>query len=204
MNGMGRHLDDDAELYALGLLEAAERDRVDEHVRDCAACAERLGRAEGAVAALVERTQGAPRRRLPTWPTAVAAALALTTSALLGHDLGLQRALADDGRMLDAMVTSHFTHVPFSDPAGGAYPAKVVYDQHGRWMEIIADRPANWCVSIIGRDGSSRVLAQKPVARGRSSVVFIDAMPPVREVELEDAAGRELARARPVIDGDRT
>ncbi len=44
------HFDEELELYALGMLEPGERDRVDVHVRTCDACAERLGRAEGAVA----------------------------------------------------------------------------------------------------------------------------------------------------------
>jgi anti-sigma factor RsiW len=48
------HIDDSAELYALGALDEPERRRVDAHVATCAPCAQRLGEAERAVTFAIE------------------------------------------------------------------------------------------------------------------------------------------------------
>jgi anti-sigma-K factor RskA len=48
------HIDDMAELYALGALDDLERKRVDAHVATCAQCARRLGEAERAVTSAIE------------------------------------------------------------------------------------------------------------------------------------------------------
>jgi anti-sigma-K factor RskA len=45
-----RHIDELAELYALGSLEAAERAVVERHVRGCIACADRIRAAEQTIA----------------------------------------------------------------------------------------------------------------------------------------------------------
>jgi anti-sigma factor RsiW len=44
MTSSTNHFDEELELYALGMLEPDERDRIDEHVRACDACAERKPR----------------------------------------------------------------------------------------------------------------------------------------------------------------
>ena len=46
------------------VLDDAERDRVDAHLATCDACARNVGDAEAAIAALVDRTQRAPQRRV--------------------------------------------------------------------------------------------------------------------------------------------
>jgi len=48
------HIDDSAELYALGALDDLERKRVDAHVATCARCARRLDEAERAVTHAIE------------------------------------------------------------------------------------------------------------------------------------------------------
>src|SRR5258708_1018781 len=49
------HIEESAELYALGTLDAAERKRVDEHVRICETCAARIGDAEATIEHLVHQ-----------------------------------------------------------------------------------------------------------------------------------------------------
>lgn len=197
------HLGDEAELYALGLLEADERERVDAHVGTCGACAERLGEAERTVAALVERSQ---RRRAPAsgrWALAVAAALVLMSGGLVQQNLALRGALGEDGQILDGMVESHFAHAPFLTPAGGPFPAKVVYDEHGRWLQVIAVRPADWRISVTSRDGTARELAEHPVVRGPASMLFVQTPAALRTVTIEDSTGKTLGRATLVFPADR-
>jgi len=64
---MSAHLGDDAELYALGLLEPERRAEIDAHVAGCADCVRLLGEAEATAAALADTLP-----RLP--PSAAAAA----------------------------------------------------------------------------------------------------------------------------------
>src|ERR1700722_9611436 len=93
------HPHDDLELYALGMLEPAERDAVDAHVATCMPCLELLGRAEAVGAELASALprhsasrslsarvtsslhQLEPRPRMqrgwPGWGLAAAAAFAL-------------------------------------------------------------------------------------------------------------------------------
>jgi hypothetical protein len=60
---MNQHLGDEAELYALGILESVERDAVDAHLAVCAECSQRVGAAEMTVARLasvVPRVEPSP------------------------------------------------------------------------------------------------------------------------------------------------
>ena len=92
---MTEHIEELAELYALGSLDDLERLRVERHVSQCAICAARLHQAEETVTAVAEaqplhappaRLQERlhrsikPARRWPQWqmwPAAVAAILVL-------------------------------------------------------------------------------------------------------------------------------
>src|ERR1700688_4487918 len=56
----GMHVDENAELYALGTLSDSERAAVDAHVATCASCAQRVGEAEETVAALAVRQAAVP------------------------------------------------------------------------------------------------------------------------------------------------
>ncbi len=196
------HFDEELELYALGMLEPPEQARVDEHVRTCDACAERLGRAEAAVTALVAGAQQRRVRRLPSWPIAVAAAFALTSAVLFGQNVALRGALASDGHMLDAIVLSHFVHVPFSAVTAEPVVAKVIYEQHGHWYQIVAERPADWSVTVTRADGTVQPIAAKPEARGSASTLSLAALGPLRAIDLHDAHGRIIAHARPALTPD--
>ena len=50
------HITEEADLYALGLLEADERAEIDDHVSICDPCARRLARAEATVTTMVDAT----------------------------------------------------------------------------------------------------------------------------------------------------
>ena len=94
------HIDHEAELYALGMLDDEERARIDEHLLTCEPCTVLVGNAEAALAALIDSTQERrPKQRRAWWPIAVAAAFALATLGLLGQNVILHGALSSDGSL---------------------------------------------------------------------------------------------------------
>jgi hypothetical protein len=152
MNGIG-HIDDLAELYALGTLDQAERERVDAHAQACDVCAARLGEAEAAVAQLVD--DAAPphsldkrmrvalvRNPAPRWLGALVAAAfvaGLLPSAWLWQAMHARSAFDADRRTaIVAMLHSHFTHAPFTALASEAPKAKVLFARGARWCYIVA------------------------------------------------------------------
>lgn len=143
------HIDDLAELYALGALNDVERAGVDRHAQSCAECAARVGQAERFVAGTIAEREPSPQldcrmraafttRRAPVlaW-TAFAAAIA--AAFILG--LLLQRPpafQADHDRALVAMAGSHFLHAQFTPLAPNAPKAKVIYGRNKPWRFFIA------------------------------------------------------------------
>ncbi len=204
------HIDDTAELYALGMLDESERERVDAHVRDCVPCLERLGRAEATVAAMAEANieKFAPvvdlaahrRRSVPAWAGyAAAAVFAISTGVLAQQNHVLSGAVHSDGLMLGAMVRSHFAHAQFSSPSGTPLEAKVIYERHGQWYDIVAlDAQPSWRLAVV-RDGSTVVMPQSFTQRGNADVMTLRDMGRVRELQLRDANGTVIGRVRPAV-----
>lgn len=198
-----QHIGENAELYALGLLGPAERESIDEHVITCDECAKRLGRAERGVAGLLTASVRHKTWRLPSWPLAVAAAFAMTSGIVLNQNFALRGALAADGRSYDALVHSHFMHVPFvSSDAGAPVAAKVIYERNGRWFQIVALRAPDWHVTLIDANGKRQPIHESPEARGATSVLMLTPKMRVRGIELSDAGGKPIALAEPMLVSD--
>ena len=208
MNEHSTHLDDDAELYALGLLDADERDRVDAHVLVCDACAARLARAESTMAALVDGTLAGggaetvrgPRRVSPfAWMSAAAAAFVIATAGLTQQNLALRADVRDDGAMLAAMVNGHFAHAQFVAPGGTPIAAKVVYEQHGRWYRVLAaGADTRWRVAVV-RPGAAPVVApQRFSVRGEVAELGLPGGT-MRELRLIDPSGAVAGIVRPAV-----
>ena len=150
---MNAHIGENAELYALGVLDERTRALVDAHASNCEACAARLGEAERTIA-LIEEDAGVPAsldRRMRTaferprrgrFPGGVAAA-AFVLGALpsLWFWNGAHEARAfNDGHAaaLQAMVSSHFAHAQFTPLVSEAPSAKLIYARTGRWIFVVA------------------------------------------------------------------
>ena len=223
------HVADNAELYALGMLEEAERAAVDAHARDCAACAQRLGQAEATVSDMLDTTlpsepaprellqrmdalrrppleKRAPRRFTPTlksWGMAAAAVFAIATGVLTQRVFTLQHALRSDGTVFTAMIASHFNHAQFVGPAGNTIAAKAIYERHGRWYQILASKgdPA-WRIAIAKRLGEPATdVPERFTRRGDALIMSFAATEPIAELQLVDAAGRVVGRVHPKISG---
>jgi anti-sigma factor RsiW len=168
---MNQHLGDDAELYALGALEPAERDAVDAHLTVCAECAQRVGAAEETVAHLASvvpraepspelgariRASAAMRRsdkhlpreqagralRLVWMAVAASLVLAVALGAALVQSGVLKDQLRADDLALVHVVYGHFQHAPLTRRVPSALAAaKVLYASDGSWLYVVADRP---------------------------------------------------------------
>ena len=196
------HIDEEAELYALGMLDDGDRALVDEHLVTCAPCTAKIGDAEYAVAALIDSSQLRPQqRRTAWWPIAVAAAFAVAAGGLLGQNIVMHGALGADGTMLATLVDSHFNHAQFQAPGGTPMTAKAIYDRHGKWYEILTDGTPAWHVVFIRPDGTRDVVAAVEfVRRGAASIVYLAPTGPVKSINLEDAAGHIIGSVHPIVN----
>jgi hypothetical protein len=201
------HIEDLAELYALGTLGARQRELVDAHVRTCDACAARLGEAETTVAQLMDEVEppatldrrvrsafapGAPGRWMPVL---VAAAFIVGLLPALGMWSGIfgSRGFDTDRELaVRAMVTSHFVHTPFTALASDAPKAKLIYGRSSNWRFIIAQTPRALDVAVQ-ENGTTRVLGRLHV-RGDAAELFISNAPQSRAYVLLDGT-RPVARA---------
>ncbi|HKU66309.1 MAG TPA: hypothetical protein VJP85_00890 [Candidatus Baltobacteraceae bacterium] len=149
------HIDELAELHALGVLDDTERASVDAHVRSCGVCAKRVGEAEALIAGTIEEREPPPTLDVrvrnaftqrsavapPRWGALVAAAFVigllpgLLFAALYRPAAPFQ---SDRDRAVAAMVNSHFSHAQFAALAPGAPKAKVLYGRKAPWRFFIA------------------------------------------------------------------
>jgi hypothetical protein len=197
------HIDQEAELYALGMLDDEERARVDDHLIACEPCTVLVGQAEAAVAALDDSTQERRgERRAAWWPVAVAAAFAVAAMGLLGQNVIMRSALGSDGAILAMMVNSHFDHTQFQAPGGAEIPAKAIYERHGKWFEILADGTPAWHVVFVRPDGTRDPAGAEFSRRGAASIVYVAQSAPVRSIDLEDATGHVVGSVHPVVQAD--
>jgi hypothetical protein len=225
MNHHERHIDDEAELYALGMLDEHESARVNAHVRACDPCAERLGRAEATVAAMVDATLPSAAsipvplipqaRRLVRWPqlrfgfglpawgaAAATLALAVSTGVLADQNLAMRGALRSDGNAMLAMVQSHFVHAQFASPSGTPIEAKVIYERHGRWYEVLArGADPSWRLEMVRGNGQPVQLSQGFARRGEIGMLRIAGAGRIEELQLRDGSGKLMGSVRPVVAG---
>jgi hypothetical protein len=196
------HIDQEAELYALGMLDDVERDRIDAHLTTCLDCTRRIGEAEEAMAAVIDATQVVPQKRAPRWPIAVAAAFALATLGLAGQSFLMHGELDKDGAIMATMVNSHFLHAQFAAPNGTPLGAKAIYERHGKWYQILADGTPSWHVVFIEPDGTRSVEPEHFARRGASSVLMVTPSTPVRTIELDDADGHIIGTVHATLAGE--
>jgi hypothetical protein len=170
---VSEHLGDDAELYPLGILDAAAAQTVEEHIATCPSCAERVAQARsvaGSLATALPAREPSPelgeRLRASTAPRAqhgvrnrfdlawaFAAVLVLALLALGWQNLVLRRHLTHQDLALATLVHSHFNHVSMIPAPGNTIAAKILYARNGSWIYVIVENPS----------ASLRAVAETPV-----------------------------------------
>lgn len=190
------HVDELAELYALGELDERESARLEAHIAQCAACLRRVGEAEETVLALESATKpiansaaearSLDRRRPPVWWWAVPAIAAAFVIGLL-----LPRPAPEANRATLAMIHSHFAHAQFSG-AAGAPPAKVIYARDRSWYYVIVDSRARF--DVYGLAGARASLLGTTENAGAASELFVRAANRLDRLQLR-SEGKTLEEA---------
>ncbi len=215
----GDHVRDQAEAYALGLLDDAERAAVDAHVGTCDECVRLVGQAEETVASLASalprmtpsaalkarlgsslaaasgraRPSLALARLRAIAPLATAAALALALGGALVQNNQMRGELAQENGALTHVVHAHFLHVNMTPAPGESLVAKVLFARDGSWIYVLADRPPRGLRVVATVDGVERDLG--PLASdGTVGSLFAEVQKP-SDVSLRDGT-RTIASAR--------
>lgn len=205
-----KHIDELAELYALGALSDEDRALVEAHLAQCASCSARVGASEAVIASLVDagvRAEPAPpelaahimrsatRRPAravfaslrPLLGLAAALVLALGLSLLhvsrQNHDL---RAGLDADEHAFAMLThSHFRHAEFSKATAGAPAAKVLYARDGSWFYVVMDG-AQHNLHVVGEAGGIAHDYGIAGVHGHTTTLFAENTKGTTRIELRD------------------
>jgi anti-sigma-K factor RskA len=198
---MSPHIGDDAECYALGLLDAARRAEIDAHVASCDSCLRLIGGAEETAAALASVLPGAKpsvrlagtfgpgRRRAPVERYGWIAGLAVAATFIVAlgtswNQTGVLRgALQADQLAVATLVHSHFLHVTMTAaPAAGPLAAKVVYARDGTWLYVLVDHPSG-PIDVEAKIGGKSWSAGRATSNGGTATLFV--RPPGRPESVE-------------------
>jgi Putative zinc-finger len=191
------HLDDDAELYALGLTDRERDAEIEAHLAECDACRTRVVAAEEAAASLAAALPpvpaAAPRR---SWWPALAAAAAVVfaaTAAVEGisaHAASTQLARTDGA--LAVIASSHFGHTTLrSDPG---VVAKALYARDGGWCYVLATGAPRGAHVVMHRGAALRDMGA--LDAGEPATLFVREAGRADEITVV-ADGRIIARGVP-------
>lgn len=184
------HVDELAELYALGALDDSERDTVDKHIASCTQCLRRVGEAEETMLALERGTHAAvgfragrktlpfARRRAMSWWAAPAIAAAFIVGLLV------PRPLAPPNPATLAMIGSHFSHAQFAGPPG-APAAKVIYARDRSWYYVLVVGSRRF--EVYGVQSGRSTLLGTTTSNGSTSELFVRSAPRFDRIELRSA-----------------
>lgn len=191
MNQARDHLGEDAALYALGALDDAARELVDEHVAVCAACAHLLGRAEADVTAMVEadrqtpapselqlrvaRSWRAPQTR-PVWATYAAVAAGLLVGVLPSAYFWQQSQATHNAMVADSDAMNRLATTPFKTAAFGGMDdgatARVMYATNGSWYVVLV-HGASTALQVAWMHDGQRTMLGTPHMHGDVAMLYL-------------------------------
>lgn len=193
---MIEHIDEFAELYALGSLDDLERARVERHAATCAPCAARLSDAEETVAEIaagepafepsarlrerLEASVALPRRgfTMHWWQGALAVAAALVL-ALIPAWLAVDRSrlvsqvMRQDERALARIAAAQtFNRAVFFAHGNRPMDAKVLYGPRGDWYYVVVMHPRPDMKVAYVHDGRMEMLGTVAM-HGESGTLYL-------------------------------
>jgi len=178
------HLNEDAELYALGLTDLDRTSEIEAHLTECVPCRDRVIAAEAAAASLaatlppmpdVAVSAAPPRASTASrgwWaPLATAAAFLFAATAVV--EGGLARSAGDRVQRTDvaltALASSHFGHTTLTSSPGVI--AKVIYSRDGSWAYVVANGTPSGAHLVARESGTQHDLG--PLDAGRPATLFV-------------------------------
>jgi hypothetical protein len=158
------HLDDDAELYALGLTERERDAEIEAHLASCAQCRTRVVAAEEAAASLaaalppMPAASAAASSRRGGWWAALATAAAVVFAATAGYEGFSAHAatsqLARTDGALAVIAASHFGHTTLTSDRGVV--AKALYGRDGSWCYVVVSGAPRGAHVVMHRGAAVR------------------------------------------------
>jgi anti-sigma-K factor RskA len=217
---MTEHPTDDLGLHALGLLDAGEREAIEQHLATCEACRDELAAHRATVAALGEAVAAAPRSelrerivghhagfRLPLLQLAPAASILLTIALVVSlAALSQERAMRDAYGQALAVLANGGRVVPLDAKPDAGQRGAIVLSRDGASYLVLQlpPPPAGMAYEAwIIRDGVASPAGMAPTLSGVITMQLHDALRPgdTAAVTLEDAAGAKQPTGAPLLIG---
>ncbi|HTD33842.1 MAG TPA: hypothetical protein VK665_09300 [Candidatus Elarobacter sp.] len=198
------HLDDDAELYALGLTERERDAEIEAHLAACEPCRARVVAAEAAAASLAAALPPAPgtvRRALAGrawWPSVAVAASVVFGAVAATESFAAQSASARLARTdvaLTAIASSHFGHTTLTSDPGVI--AKAIYARDGAWCYVVASGAPRGAHVVMHRGTTARDLGA--LDPGAPATLFVRDPGRSDEIELVADGGHVVAHGKPAF-----
>lgn len=209
---MSEHIEEQAELYAIGALDDSERRAVEAHVAECEACVQRLSIAEDAVAEMeVARAQHRPPAQLqrrvraialrsgPRWPSfvpAVAAALILgllPSAYFWQQSRAMHAAMLADADAMNRLATAPHRSAAFSEMSDGS-AATVMYGPDGSWYVVLV-RGASHALSVAWMHDGRRTMLGTAEPHGDVAMLYLPKSHRMDQLALMDGE-RLVAQAQ--------
>jgi anti-sigma factor RsiW len=208
------HLDDDAELYALGLTEAERGAEIEAHIAACEPCRARVVAAEAAAASLAAalppapaaepvpaRSSASPRLGIAArswWPSVAVAAAVVFGAVAATESFAAQTATARLARTdvaLTAIASSHFGHTTLTSDPGVV--AKAIYARDGAWCYVVASGAPRGAHLVMHRGATTRDLGA--LDPGAPATLFVRDPGRPDEIALVAADGHVVAHGKPAF-----
>lgn len=183
------HIEDRAELYALGALDRRESATIETHVRTCPSCAQVVGSAERDVALVASME---PRRKAPRelsarieraiapsparWhvPAALAAALlvGLLPSAYFWTEYRAQRSdMLVQSAAMERIASVDHRSATFR-PTHGALAAQVIYGSDGSWYVVVV-RDTSRVLGVAWMHDGERTMLGNAIPHGKLATLYL-------------------------------
>lgn len=205
------HIDDAADLYALGALDDEERRAIDRHVAQCDACARLLSEAEERVATLAQadvqhRAPAQLERRVSSIvrsrPRPSASFMAIAAALVIGllpsayfwqQNQAMHAAMVADADAMNRVASSPHRSVAFSEMPGGS-AARVMYAPDGTWYVVMV-RGASRALSVAWMHDGQQTMLGTAMPHGEVALLYLPRSHRMDQLALMDG-DRVVAEAQ--------
>lgn len=202
---MSDHIGDDAALYALGLLDEAERAAVDAHVDRCEACQRLLSQAFDDVALAVEaeaqiepaHAQKARSRDARAFAALSALAAAVVIALLPAGYLYEQNRSMHVAMLAESQAMARIASAPHRTALFAGARAEVMYGPDGSWYCVVI-HGAKAAVDVTWMHDGEQTMLGRAVPHGDVAILYLPKSHRMDQLALV-AENRMMGQARLVF-----